>query len=589
MCGIIGHIQKQEKIDLELFNAMRDTLLHRGPDGAGTQLLNTNKVAFGHRRLSIIDLSEKGKQPMCNEDQTIWLTFNGEIYNFKKLKKLLQSNGHIFSSKTDSEVLIHGYEEWGMEGLLIRLKGMFVFAIWDETKKRLFAARDRFGIKPFYYYQDVSQFIFASEIKAIIKNPTVDTTLDFSAVADFLVYRFIPAPKSVYQNIKKLPSAHYLIFDGKFNQYSVHKYWDLEYSEQTSLSYPEVLEKTNDLLQTAVKEHLVSDVPIGVFLSGGYDSSAIVHYLNQMSHATQTFSIGFEGSQRSEHEYAQIVADRYNTSHFEKILPPGLRKDISNLSYFYDEPLGGSSFIPTFEVSKLAAKQVKVVLGGDGGDEVFAGYNWYYQLMDSTYSFIDRVKFLLHGKEDLLTGYRKKMDWAGFSYKEAARLLNGNLSKSELPSTNWIYEKYDRPKLPKLKRLQLLDFKTFLPELILTKVDRAGMANSLEVRVPFLDHELIEFVFSLPTESYYQKGIKKKLLYSLIKQHFPQKILNKKKQGFSYPSTKPIDYSALITEGFMIKNNIVSLDMVKKYIRDNQSQKLFALAILENWFSYWKG
>ena len=336
MCGIVGHLKIAESINPQLFDQMRDTLQHRGPDGSGTQILNNNKIALGHRRLSIIDLSNFGKQPMCNEDATIWLTFNGEIYNFEKIRTELQEKGHIFISKTDSEVLVHGYEEWGVEELLSKLNGMFAFAIWDQKEQKLVAARDRFGIKPFYFYHDSKQFIFASELKAIIMEPSVKREVDFSSVSDFLVYRFIPSPKSIYENIKKLPPAHYLIYDFANSTYKTVKYWKLESKNERLNSYSEIVEKCEALLMTSIKEHLVSDVPIGIFLSGGYDSSSIVHYMSKLGYPVKSFTIGFENWGESEHEYARIISEKYFTSHYERILPPTLGSHISDLVYYYD-------------------------------------------------------------------------------------------------------------------------------------------------------------------------------------------------------------------------------------------------------------
>lgn len=588
MCGIIGFLSNKQRINITAFNEMRDTLIHRGPDGAGTETFLNEHVALGHRRLSIIDLSEIANQPMSNEDNSIWLTYNGEIYNNQLLKKELEQKGHFFKSSTDSEVLIHGYEEWGISTLLTRLKGMFAFAIWDNNSKKLYAARDRFGIKPFYYYKDDNQLIFASEIKAIVKNKSVDTSIDFTSVADFLVYRFIPAPKSIYKKIYKLMPAEFLEYD--YNNHSIHtkSYWSLIAKENKETDYNEILIKTQKLINDSIKEHLMSDVPLGVFLSGGYDSSTIVHFMNKLGYPVQTYTIGFKDWPKSEHKHAKMIADIFQTQHHEKILPKNLGEDLSKIMYHYDEPLGGSSFMPTFEISNFASRDATVLLGGDGGDEVFAGYNWHYRLMRTNNSIRSRIKNLLYKKDFLLEGYFKQMNWSGFSYQEMHSLFNDNLNNSYNPSNLWLYKQYDQPELSDIKRLQRLDLKTFLPEVICQKVDRASMAHSIEVRVPFLDHDLVEYVYSLNPKHYYKQGIKKKLLFDIIKDHLPKEILEKRKQGFGAPINKENNFSSKVQNGVLIKKGIINGEMVQRYIDQGERGKMWALYILENWFQCWK-
>ena len=588
MCGIVGYLKHNGPVDIDQFNVMRDALKHRGPDGANTKVLDRRQVVLGHRRLSIIDLSEKGAQPMGNEDGSIWLTYNGEIYNFQELRRNLLQAGHVFRSETDSEVLIHGYEEWGMESLLGKLKGMFAFALWDANKQILLAARDRMGIKPFYYYQDGDQFIFASEIKAILKSPATDSSLDITAMTDFLVYRFIPSPKTIFRNVRKLSPAHFLKYDFRTAKLQTNPYWELSSEAKVHGSYREVLEKTQALMSTSIREHLISDVPVGVFLSGGYDSSTLVHYMSEFGYPTKSFSIGFAGWERTEHEDARMVAEKYRTEHHEEVLPSDLGQELSRYMYHYDEPIGGTSFLPTFAVSELASKDVKVVVGGDGGDEVFAGYNWYYRIMDRKQSLKSKINGFLRGSRSLLAAYHQEMTWSGFSYREMRELFNDHPDLRFTPSDLWIYEKYDRPDWPDLKRLQHLDIKTFMPEVICTKVDRASMAFSLEVRVPFLDHELMEFVFSLDPSVYYQPGVKKRLLHDIMKPHFPPEILAKKKQGFGAPVRRRMEFSEALINGSLVRKELISADVVKRYREKNQWRKIWALYILENWYRCWK-
>ena len=593
MCGIVGHIDIKEAIDNSLFTLMRDTLYHRGPDGGSSKLLHDGRVALGHRRLSIIDLTEDGTQPMSNEDGTIWLTFNGEIYNYRGLAKELINSGHVFSSRTDSEVLIHGYEEWGIEGLLERVKGMFAFAIWDQRNEKLLLAKDRFGIKPLYFHHSSRGLIFGSEIKSLIKNPTISRKLDFSALADFLVYRFIPSPKSIYESIKKLAAAHYLEYSFSKNTYAIHNYWSLNPGNK-SIEEKHLTQKLEALLLQSIEEHLISDVPVGVFLSGGYDSSTLVHFMHHLSYPTQSFSIGFEGWENSEHNAARIIADKYQTKHKEEILDSSMIQLTGQTPFFYDEPLGGTSFLPTFKVSELASKQVKVVLGGDGGDEVFGGYNWYYKIMANKVGFKQSLKNKIKStigkfQDPLLLQYHAHMSWAGYSYLEAKELIN--LPNDVYLQTDdlWLYKQYDS-QIPSLKRLQMIDFHTFLPELILPKVDRASMAYSIEVRVPFLDHELVEFMMGLDYQSYYSPSVQKLALYQVIKKYLPPKILKKRKQGFGGPKISSRNEKLIfetVKNGAMIKEGILSEKKVGEYIQHKNLRKIWPLFILEQWYEKW--
>jgi len=587
MCGIIGQINKSSQIKRSLFDQMRDTMTHRGPDAADSVLLNDDLCALGHRRLSIIDLSNDAKQPISNEDSTIWLTFNGEIYNFQDIKTELLKYDHIFKSQSDSEILIHGYEQWGINVLLSKIKGMFAFAILDLNKNKLYAVRDRFGIKPFYYYLDSEKLIFASEIKGIVKHPETNKSIDYSSMADFLIYRYVPSPKSIYKNIKKLKPGNYFEFDINNFTISKNEYWNLTFHSHEKIDFEQALSKTNKLLKNSVKNHLVSDVPVGVFLSGGYDSTSIVHFMDQLKYPVKSFSIGFEGWEKSEHNDAKVVSNIFQTNHYEQILPNNLGENIEKLSFYYDEPLGGSSFMPTFAVSKLAAQDVKVVLGGDGGDEVFAGYNWHYNILEEDSTLKGNIKNTLKGSERLLHLYRDQMDWSGFSYNELRSLFKLGILGDYNPDDIWLYKCYDNPKLSSVKRLQLLDFNTFLPEVINTKVDRATMAYSIEARVPFLDHELVEYVFQLPDHFYYERGTKKKLLYHILKENVPKKILNKKKQGFGAPIANSINFGEILLSGKLIDDGLLNKDIVQLYVNQKHKKKIWALFLLENWYKCW--
>lgn len=586
MCGIIGEISQNE-IDSSHFKSMLNTLSHRGPDGEGIEYLYENRVALGHRRLSIIDLTEKGKQPMTNEDNSVWLTFNGEIYNFQQLKKELNAAGHQFKSTSDSEVLVHGYEHWGIDVLLDKISGMFAFAIWDEKLGKLFLARDRFGIKPLYYYHNSSHFIFSSELKAIHASKNVNLELDFSSVFDYFVYRYVPSPKSIYKHTYKLPPAHYLTFDPKSSDLKIYRYWELETAEDIS-NQDDINGTVKQLLNESINSHLVSDVPVGVLLSGGYDSSALVQFMSQMSYPISTYTIGFEKWSKSEHEFARLIAQKYNTDHHEHLIKDVVPENFDHLMYHYDEPLGGTSFLPTFKVSELASKHVKVVLGGDGGDEIFAGYKWHYKISESLSSPFNRIKNL---KSDwLLRQYFSQMSWSGFNYKEVNRLFHNVLNGKDVPDDLWLYRKYDNSKLPPIKRLQLLDISTFLPEVVLTKVDRASMSQSLEVRVPYLDHRIAEYFFHLQSDLYYDSSVKKKLLFDQIKDNLPAEILSKPKQGFGAPAAN----SEIVSEYFrninklkIVEHKLVDATIISDYVNRNQAPKLWAIFLFDNWYKKW--
>lgn len=581
MCGILGRID-HNIVDLIAFRQQLEQINHRGPDGDGIQTLFEGKVVLGHKRLSIIDLSDTGAQPMCNEDGSIWVTFNGEIYNYPELKKELLTGNHVFKSNSDTEVLIHGYEEWGLKGLVDRLKGMFAFAIWDAHKQQLFAARDRFGIKPFYYTNNGNSFTFASELKAIIGFSDFDQSLNKEAIADFLVYRFIPAPKTIYNAALKLPPASTLVYDYESGKLEIQTYWSPaeHLGNNKNKDYKEEVEI---ILSSSIKDHLLSDVPVGVFLSGGYDSSALVHYMSQYEHDIATFSIGFHNWPNSEHLDARIVAERYGTSHTEKVLGRDIQDQFEKYAFHYDEPLGGSSFMPTFSVSNLASSTHKVVLGGDGGDEIFAGYKWYYKVMEYRKSNKGRLSKLVRNSDQLLKLYHNQMSWSGFDYQEAKQLLNG---ETDVKESIWLYKQFDQSDASDLKRMQLIDMHTFLPEVINTKVDRASMAYSLEVRVPFLNHKLAEKVLGLNDSLYYQQGVNKKLLKSYLEPHLPKEIINKKKQGFGAPVSYDKNFENL-TRGCLVKAGLLNDNMVAQYIEQKNQAKLWPLFILENWFKHW--
>ncbi len=610
MCGIIGIISN-EAIDPNLVMKMRDTLIHRGPDDQGLYINDNKLVAFGHRRLSIIDLTPKGKQPMSNEDGTIWIVFNGEIYNFKELKQELIKFGHKFKSSSDTEVIIHGYEEWGVK-ILERLRGMFAFGIWDENEKKLILARDRIGIKPLYYYYSGNKFIFASEIKAIIKDNAIPRKINLNALKYFLKYTYIPAPYSIWENIYKLPHAHYLVL--KVNKINIKRYWNLQLKNE-KIKSTQYLKQTKHLLEESIKYRFISDVPVGILLSGGLDSSVVTAFGSKLKNDLISFSVGFENDNRSELKYARIVANQFKTKKVERIFnSQKLRELLDKILYYYDEPLGVSSIFPTFLLMETASKYVKVALSGDGGDEVFGGYTWYYDflkvkiisnlswiwqlfnkifaklLKTPTNHFLERIfrqiKLLSVNEFEryrLLTTPR-------FEDYEINQLINTGYSR-ELKKDN-TFRKNAKNGLRNIKDLQIFDLNTFLVDSILVKVDRASMANSLEVRVPFLDHKLLEYVMTLPPSIIFKNFEKKHILKKIAKPFLPKNIINRRKQGFSAPIVNMgfiDDNIHVLDDPLTVKNNILNKKYIEKLIKKKElnSTKLWLLILFELWYQKW--
>jgi asparagine synthase (glutamine-hydrolysing) len=371
MCGIVGIIDYENNIEKELLVKMRDSLEHRGPDDKGYFI--DNHIGLGHRRLSIIDTSYSGHQPMSNEDDSIWISYNGEIYNHLEIRNQLQKKGHVFKSNTDTEVIIHAYEEYG-EKCLQLFNGMFAFAIWDSNKKQLFLARDRIGQKPLFCYMKNNLFLFSSEIKSLVHHPKFIKEINFDSVSHYLSYQFIPHPYSIYKDCYKLNPGHYLVY--KKNQINIQKYWDIDFQEIND-SEENIKKNILTMLEESTEKRLMSDVPLGAFLSGGLDSSAIVYFMSKRINNIKTHSIGFQEEKCDETKYAQIISDEFNTNHKVKIIDYDITKEINLISKKVSEPLGDPASIPTYILSEFAKKDVTVSLSGDAGDEIFGGYNRY--------------------------------------------------------------------------------------------------------------------------------------------------------------------------------------------------------------------
>jgi asparagine synthase (glutamine-hydrolysing) len=566
MCGIAGIVSTRNSgpIDEALLRAMNDTMLHRGPDGHGLHI--EPGVGLAHRRLSIIDLAA-GVQPMFNEDGSVCIVFNGEIYNYRELAEELIAAGHSFRTRCDTEVIVHGWEEWGPD-CLRRFNGMFGFAIWDRNTKTLFIARDRLGIKPVYYsFLPNGQVIFASELKALMRHPQLSRKLNVPGVEDYLTFGYVPEPSTIFAGVYKLEPGYYLKVDTDAGTHETRCYWDVDFSVSgaDSTSNADLLGELTERLTSAVRRRLVADVPLGAFLSGGVDSSAIVAMMAGLtSEPVKTCSISFDDSAYDESEYADLVARQYQTDHHFRTVQVDDFALLDRLVGMYDEPYADSSAIPTYRVCGVARETVKVALSGDGGDENFAGYRRYrlFQAEETLRSLVPaRVRRPLFG---VLGRYYPKLDWAPRVFRgkttfqalardSADAYLHGvSLAPHELRwsmfSTEFkrrlqgynsraVFDRYLESKSfpDAMSMVQYLDLKTYLVGDILTKVDRASMAHSLEVRVPFLDHEFVEWAATIPSTLKLRRGEGKYLLKKSLEPALPESVLYRRKMGFAVP------------------------------------------------------
>lgn len=584
MCGIAGAFHRDGRpIDVDALVRMTRTLEHRGPDEEGyyvnaadavlpggdaplyvpppSDAGPSGHVGLGHRRLSIIDLAS-GQQPLSNEDGTIWVTYNGEIYNFQELAEELEAAGHRFRTRCDTEVIVHAYEEWGVEGAVRRFRGMFAIALWDQPRQRLVLYRDRPGKKPLYYLADERRVLFGSEIKAILAAPDVPRDVDLEALSDYLSLLYVPAPKSIFRAIRKLPAAHYAVVtrDGV----DVRPYWDLSFAPRDE--EPEAIrEGIVERLEEATRMRMISDVPLGAFLSGGVDSSAVVAMMAGVSERpVKTNAISFSVAKYDEARYAKQVAELFSTEHRESTVTPEAIPVVERLSWNYDEPFADSSSVPTYYVSKMARESVIVALSGDGGDENFAGYrrHWFdarenlvrnlvpgplrrplFATVGALYPKADYLPRIFRGKAFLSNVARDPVEAYFFTmsalYGDAKQgLLNGDV-RSALRGyeTGDLFRYwYDRADAPDhLSKIQYVDIKTYLVDDILTKVDRASMAVSLEVRCPILDHAFMEYVAGIPSRHKLRGTDGKHVFKQALASRLPQEILYRPKMGFGVP------------------------------------------------------
>jgi asparagine synthase (glutamine-hydrolysing) len=592
MCGIIGQVEFQGQVDPVHFDKMRDTLAHRGPDGVGSWVSDDGRVALGHRRLAFLDLSEAGAQPMCSEDGQLIVTLNGEIYNYLELRDELSVLGNRFRTDTDTEVLLHGYRQWGMEGVVSRIVGMFAFGLFDRRNGKLFLVRDRFGIKPLYYHLSAQRLIFASELKAIMVPGLVPRELDRTSFLDYFVYRYIPSPNTIWEHVSKLPPSHLLELDVRDGMSAIKEYWTPMITDHRA--EPEALAaQVGDMLSNSVAIHSRSDVEIGAFLSGGYDSSAIASLLKGSVHSLRTFSIGFEGWENSEDRYAEKVARHIGAGHIPLMANSDSLDLLDLMPMVYDEPIADISIIPTWLVSRSAAGHVKAVMSGEGADELFGGYNWQKEYFAKWHPIgvADRVKaFFTDRSATAVADYAEFMAMGRFDRQELQRMASPRMSAHIRTDPDWFYRQHHRPELSPLKSIQYMDMKCFMAELVLTKVDRASMAHSLEVRVPFLDHRLFDLVLACDERDYFRPDVTKFLLYQNIKDKLPSGILNRPKQGFVGPDSYYMDmarYQMLLKDSTMVKMDLVNEGYVLTCLEQHDHWRLWKLAVMELWCKHW--
>ena len=595
MCGIVGkyNFRNTNSVDEDLIRRMCSQIIHRGPDDEGIYV--KDNIGLGMRRLSIIDLGG-GHQPIYNEDKTVVIVFNGEAYNFLELREMLEKKGHQFYTRTDTEVLVHAYEEYGID-FIKKIRGMFAFALWDAGKKRLVLARDRMGKKPLYYLEKNGVLWFCSEIKSILVDPSVERKADLQSLDYYLSFNYIPAPRTIFQDIKKLPPATMLICEK--GQTRTEKYWILDNSIRNSMDENEYSDHLYKLLDESVKMRLISDVPLGAFLSGGIDSSIIVGLMAKNStRPVKTFSIGFEEEGFSELEYARMVAKHFSTEHHEYIVTSDVKDLIPKLIWYYNELVGDSSAIPTYYVSKMTRQSVTVALSGDGGDELFAGYGKYPKIQRiiaknslngllrsvvSRFIISQDLSFLPMGslfrRVQRSLGYRfstpkdRDLMWiTRFDDSLKDQLYTSevirNIQKQQARDY-YLSKINESPNKDIFSQVLFVDLTSYLPEDLLIKVDIASMANSLEVRCPFLDHKFVEFAISIPNNLKLHSGQSKYILKKAFSNLLPKEITARKKMGFSIPlddwfrgNLRNLAYEILLDDGKEIDDYFE-----KKFIR----------------------
>lgn len=627
MCGIVGKIHRDPKrpVERELIERMKSTIVHRGPDEDGTHLMGP--AGMGFRRLAIIDLAT-GQQPMANEDHTVFITFNGEIYNFQELRDELLQSGHQFRTNSDTETILHGYEEWGPY-VCSRLRGMFAFAIFDSRRNSLFLARDRVGKKPLYYSHlrpgaPEEALIYGSELKTLLPDPLTPRRLSKTALNHYLSLQFVPDPLTIYQGVFKLSPGHWLSFEN--GHIHTESYWDLRYEPKLDLTEDEAIEGWRHHLDDATRIRLMSEVPLGCFLSGGLDSTAIVQAMRR--HVTgdlRTFSIGFEEDDHNELPFARQVARKFNTIHEEFIVRPDALAALGALAWHYDEPMADSSAIPSYYLAQMTRRHVTVALNGDGGDESYAGYRRYdgyasWNKINSLPEPIRKVALAFTRPLSAMLPVHSRMRYLAYLLDNSFQTVERQYAQTLLMFPDYhkralldpdLYEVLDGPEgdSPGLIEAVMMsgaakadidkkmfgDIKTYLPGALLTKIDRATMAHSIEGRSPFLDQKLMEFAASLPPRMKYQPGHLKTLTKRVLGKSFPEEFINRPKMGFGVPIGKwlrgplqPLMRELLLGEPLRRRglfNQAYIKSMIERHVsgREDSQYRLWTLMTFEAW------
>ncbi|MBK9282896.1 MAG: asparagine synthase (glutamine-hydrolyzing) [Sphingobacteriaceae bacterium] len=632
MCGISGFIDFNRTSSAVVLYKMTDSMTHRGPDGSGYEYFETGsyQFGFGHRRLSIIDLSESGKQPMKFEH--LWITFNGEIYNYREIKNELIKLNHKFIGYSDTEVILHSFAQWGIS-CIDKFIGMFAFAIYDTLSETVYCVRDRAGIKPFYYYWHDGLFLFASELKALHQHPNFKKEINTDAVAAFMQFGNVPTPHCIFKNCFKLKPGHFLVFNFKKKSLEISKYWNVydSYNKpKLDISFTEAKLETEKILKSAFDYRMISDVPVGVFLSGGYDSTCLTAILQKgKTEKLKTFTIGVPDIGLNEAPYAKEIAEYLGTDHNEyQCTQEEALELISDLPYYYDEPFADSSAIPTTLVCKMAKKQVTVTLSADAGDEIFAGYNRYDFLMKhgkilnqmpgylrktsaklmgllpankipvlhKKYNFFNRyekLKNLLHDPSPKNMMKSLSMQYNDLQLKQL--LQNSFLEMNTAYLSDELLQDFYSP----LSYMMAIDYQTYLCDDILQKVDRASMSQSIEGREPYLDHRIIEWAAQLPDNYKYNNGIKKYILKEITHQYIPEKLLDRPKMGFAIPienwlttNLKPqvlfyLNSDRIRTQKLFNVKEVHSLTKLFFEGKKEYATKIWHLLMFQMWYEKW--
>lgn len=627
MCGIVGKVWRHadRRVSEDLIGRMQQCVVHRGPDDKGSHF--DGPAGLGFRRLSIIDL-KSGHQPMLNEDGSVAIVFNGEVYNFPELRDELIAHGHVFATRSDTETILHGYEQWGTH-VVERLRGMFAFAVFDRKDNSLFLARDRVGKKPLFYAllsegSEDESLVFASELKSLLADPLLIAKVDLVALSHFLTYQYVPQPWSILEGVQKLPPGHWLLW--KEGRLSIARYWDLQYEPKIQIGDEDAVERTLEMIDEAVRIRLMSEVPLGCFLSGGIDSSAIVAMMRRhISGDLKTFSIGFREDAYNELPYARQVAKQFETHHEEFIVEPDAVEVLGELAWFYDEPMADESSLPTYYLSKLTRQFVTVALNGDGGDESFAGYRrycgipqiemykrlprWMRSVADGPIQALSGMAPRSARLELLATVNRISLEGREHGYLPSMTIFADNakrrlihpqhrhvLNEADAFSEQLTLDCLNAPNAREwVDRMMYADIMLYLPGALLPKVDRATMAHSVEGRSPFLDHRLMEFAARLPAAMKFSDGVLKRLLKKAMKRFFPDEFLNRPKMGFGVPvrewlrhEMRDLTYDYLLGERAR-NRGYFDMDYVRMLIeqhmagRRSHHQRLWALLVFEAW------